>query len=199
MKEVIPEKEVKMRKKGIIVGGVVGGIILIVILTTVSYYNNFVSLNETIEGAWAQVENQLKRRNDLIPNLVSSVKGYMKHEKEIFHHIAEARTRIAKAKTIPEKIKAYEGLGGVLGRLLLIVERYPNLKANESFNRLMDELAGTENRISVERRRYNEKVRQYNTIIKRFPGVIFAKMFNQEEKIYFEVKEEEKEVPKVEF
>jgi len=188
-----------MRKKGIIIWVCVVGVILVIVLTPISYYNKFVSLNEAIEGAWAQVENQLKRRNDLIPNLVSTVKGYMKHEKEIFHHIAEARTRIAKAKTIPEKIKAYQGLGGVLGRLLLIVERYPNLKANESFNRLMDELAGTENRISVERMRYNEKVKQYNTMIKRFPGVIFAKMFNQKEKIYFEVEEKEKKVPKVEF
>jgi LemA protein len=186
-------------RKGLIIGGIVGIIVLIIIGTTVSYYNRFISQWEAIEAAWAQVENQLKRRNDLIPNLVSTVKGYMEHEKEVFTHISDARAKLAGATTIPEKIRAYQGLGSALARLLVIVERYPILKANESFNRLMDELSGTENRIAVERMRYNEKVKRYNMSIKRFPGALFASLFNREPATYFEVPEAEKEVPKVEF
>ncbi len=186
-------------KKGLIIGGVIVVIVLICIGTTVSHYNRFVSQWEGIESQWAQVENQLKRRTDLIPNLVNTVKGYMTHEKEVFEHIADARAKLAGAGTIPEKIKAHQGLGAALGRLLVIVERYPNLKANESFNRLMDELSGTENRIAVERMRYNERVKQYNMSIKRFPGKIFAGLFNREEATYFEVPEAEKSIPKVEF
>ena len=186
-------------RKGVIIGIIIGVIVLICIGTTVSYYNRFVSQWEGIEGQWAQVENQLKRRTDLIPNLVNTVKGYMAHEKEVFKHIADARAKLAGAGTIPEKIKAHQGLGDALGRLLMIVERYPVLKANESFNRLMDELSGTENRIAVERMRYNEMVKMYNMSIKRFPGKIFAGWFNREQATYFEVPEEEKAVPKVEF
>jgi LemA protein len=154
---------------------------------------------ENINSAWAQVENQLQRRADLIPNLVNTTKGYMKHEKEIFTHIADARAKLAGATTIPEKIKAYTSLEHALGRLLVIVERYPDLKANQTFVRLMDELAGTENRIAVERRRYNEAVKTYNMLIKRIPGRFFANIFGFEEATYFEVKEEVKQVPKVTF
>ncbi|MEW6095759.1 MAG: LemA family protein [bacterium] len=190
-------------KKGCIIGLVVVGVIILMLMTTVgwifSYYNRMVIAKESITSAWAQVENQLQRRNDLIPNLVSSTKGYMKHEKEVFTHIADARAKLAGANTIPEKIKAYTGLESALGRLLVIIERYPDLKANQTFIRLMDELSGTENRIAVERRRYNEAVRIYNMIIKRIPGRFFANIFNFEEATYFEAPEAAKEVPKVEF
>lgn len=196
---VEPIKEVRIVRKGIIIWGVVGVIVLILVGMTVSYYNRFVSGNEAIGAAWAQVENQLKRRTDLIPNLVETVKGYMKHEREVFEHIADARAKLAGATTIPEKIKAYQELGGALARLLVIVENYPVLKTNESFNRLMDELAGTENRISVERMRYNERVKEYNMLIKRFPGNFYAGLFKREPATYFEVPEAEKAVPRVEF
>jgi LemA protein len=190
-------------KKGCIIALVVVGIIVLVLLLTAgwvfSHYNRMVTAKESITSSWAQVENQLQRRNDLIPNLVSSTKGYMKHEKEIFIHIADARAKLAQAKTIPEKIKAHMGLETALGRLLVIVERYPDLKANQTFIRLMDELSGTENRIAVERRRYNEAVRNYNMIIKRIPGRFFAGIFGFEEATYFEAPKEAKEVPKVEF
>ncbi len=185
--------------KNIIIILIIIAIVAVVVGTVISYYNRFVSQSEKIDVAWAQVENQLKRRNDLIPNLVSTVKGYMGHEKEVFTHIADSRAKLAGAKTIPEKIKAHQELGGALGRLLVIVERYPDLKANQSFNKLMDELSGTENRIAVERMRYNERVKDYNMSIKRFPGKVFASMFNRLPATYFETPEEEKEVPRVEF
>lgn len=178
---------------------ILAAVIVIIILVPASYYNRFVSQSETIDAAWAQVESQLKRRNDLIPNLVNTAKGYMGHEKEIFTHVSDARAKLAQAGTIPEKIQANQGLGSVLGRLLAIAEAYPDLKANQSFNRLMDELSGTENRIAVERMRYNEKVRDYNREVKRFPGRFFASLFNREPATYFEVPEGEAEVPEVEF
>lgn len=190
-------------KKGCIITLVVVGIIVLMVMMTAgwvfSYYNRMVTAKESITSAWAQVENQLQRRNDLIPNLVSATKGYMTHEKEVFTHIADARAKLAGATTIPEKIKAQTELGGALGRLLVIVERYPDLQANQTFIRLMDELSGTENRIAVERRRYNENVRMYNMFIKRIPGRFFASIFGFEEATYFEVPESAKEVPKVKF
>jgi LemA protein len=127
-----------------------------------------VTLKEQIDAAWAQVENQRQRRNDLIPNLVEVTKGYAKHEREIFKAVAEARSKLIGAGTREGKIEAAENLGSALSRLLAIAERYPDLNANTQFARLSDELAGTENRIATERRRYNEAVRDYNTYIKRF-------------------------------
>jgi LemA protein len=187
-------------KRGILIAV---GILCFMLIATVAWvagiYNNLITTKEGITAAWAQVENQLQRRNDLIPNLVNTVKGYAKHEKQIFIQIAEARSKLAGAKTIPEKIAAATALGGALSRLLLIVERYPDLKANESFNKLMDELSGTENRIAVERMRYNVAVREYNLMIKRFPQRFFASLFNFKEATYFEAEEKAKEVPKVEF
>ena len=165
----------------------------------VSHYNKLATMRENIDGAWAQVDNQLKRRNDLIPNLVNTVKGYAAHEKEIFTQLAEARSKLAGARTIPEKIEGAQAVGSALSRLLMVVENYPNLKANESFNRLMDELAGTENRLAVARMRYNETVRVYNTAIARIPDRIFANFFGFEKGMYYQVPEKEKQVPKVEF
>lgn len=187
-------------KKGLIVLGLIGAIIFILISVYIFYYNRLVSLNESITAAWAQVENQLQRRYDLIPNLVNTVKGYAKHEKEIFTYIADARAKLATAKTISEKISASRELETALSRLLAIAENYPQLKANENFIRLQDELAGTENRIATERRRYNETVKTYNILVQKFPSNIVAKIAGFEKKdIYFEAKPEAKETPKVEF
>lgn len=168
---------------------------------TAYQYNRLVALDQKVKAAWAQVENVLKRRADLIPNLVSTVKGYMKHEKEIFKMIADARAKLAGAKNPAEAAAADAELRGALSRLIAIAESNPQLRANENFLRLQDELAGTENRIAVERRRYNLAVEEYNRTVKSFPTVIFARLFNFPlEKPYFRVeKEEEKEVPKVEF
>lgn len=163
-------------------------------------YNRIISLDEQIKTAWSEVENQLQRRNDLIPNLVNTVKGYARHEKEIFTQVSDARSRLIGARTVPEKIEAATALDSAISRLLAIVENYPDLKANESFNRLMDELAGTENRIAVSRMRYNESVRDYNITIRRIPGNMVARLFGfKEQTAYFKAEEKVKEVPKVEF
>lgn len=179
-------------------------IVVVVVIAMIAgliagYYNRFVTLKESVKEKWAQVENQLKRRNDLIPNLVESTKGYMGHEKEVFEHIADARAKLAGATTLQDKVKSAGELEGAFARLLAVFENYPQLKANENFARLMDELAGTENRISVERKRYNDEVKSYNTIIKRFPGKFFAGLFNFEEAPYFETAPEEEKVPEVKF
>lgn len=172
----------------------------VIIAAGVRGYNNIVTLHETITAKWAQVESQLQRRNDLIPNLVNTVKGYAAHERNIFLQVTEARSKWANAKTINEKIEAASEVDRAISRLLLVVENYPNLKANETFLRLMDELSGAENRIAVERMRYNEAVRDYNVSIRRFPGNIIAEMYKyQRATEYFKADEKAKEVPEVEF
>jgi len=182
---------------------IVIGVVLLVILIPFGYlkgtYNSLVTMDEGVKGAWAQVENQLQRRYDLIPNYVETVKGYARHEKEVFVKVTEARSRVAGAGAISEKIAANNELSSALGRLLVVVERYPDLKANANFIRLQDELAGTENRISVERRRFNEAVKAYNTKIRSFPTNLIAGMFGFEKATFFEVPKEKQEVPKVKF
>ena len=162
-------------------------------------YNKFVSQEEAVKAQWAQVESQLQRRNDLIPNLVETVKGYAQHEESVYKDIADARSRLLSAKSPEEAITAANQQTSALGRLLAVVENYPQLKANEQFNRLMDELAGTENRLAVERMRYNEKVQEYNTSRRQFPGNLTAKMFGFKEYPFFQVPAEAKQVPKVNF
>ena len=162
-------------------------------------YNKFVSQEEAVKAQWAQVENQLQRRNDLIPNLVETVKGYATHEEGVFKEIAESRSRLLAAKSPEESIAAANQQTSALGRLLAVVENYPNLKANEQFNRLMDELSGTENRIAVERMRYNERVQEYNTSRRQFPANLTAKLFGFKEHPFFTAPEEAKQVPKVNF
>ncbi len=162
-------------------------------------YNQLVTLDEGVSEAWAQVETQLQRRLDLIPNLVETVKGYAAHEREVLISVTEARARVAGAGTIPEKIEANNRLASALSRLLVVVERYPDLKANQSFVRLQDELAGTENRIAVARRRYNEAVRDYNIGIRKFPQNLLAKTFDFEKKEFFEAPPEASTPPKVQF
>ena len=182
------------------------GILAVIILTGIlivgwgiKEYNKVVSMDEQVKAQWAQVENQLKRRYDLIPNLVETVKGYAKHEKEIFENIAEARTKYFQAKTPDEQIKASNELEGALSRLLLLREAYPQLKANENFLKLQDSLEGTENRISVERKRYNESVQRLNTYRRTVFGRFFASLAGVGEAPYYEVPEAEKETPKVRF
>jgi len=162
-------------------------------------YNRFVSQEEAIKQQWAQVENQLQRRNDLIPNLVETVKGYATHEESVFKEIADSRSKLLAAKSPEETIEAANQQTAALGRLLAVVENYPNLKANEQFNRLMDELAGTENRIAVERMRYNQKVQEYNTSRRQFPANLTARVFGFKEYPYFQAPPEAKQVPKVNF
>ena len=162
-------------------------------------YNRFVGQEEAIKAQWAQVENQLQRRNDLIPNLVETVKGYDSHEEGVFKDIADSRAKLLAAKSPDEAIAAANQQTSALGRLLAIVENYPNLKANEQFNRLMDELSGTENRIAVERMRYNEKVQEYDTSRRQFPANVTAKMFGFKEYPFFQAPPEAKTAPKVTF
>jgi LemA protein len=162
-------------------------------------YNRFVSQEETIKTQWAQVENQLQRRNDLIPNLVETVKGYAAQEQEVYKSIAESRAKLAGATTPEQKIAAANEQSAALARLLVIVENYPQLKSNETFARLMDELSGTENRIAVERMRYNEAVQTYNTSRRQFPANVTAKVFGFNEYKLFEAPPEAKVAPKVDF
>jgi LemA protein len=162
-------------------------------------YNKFVGQEEAVKAQWAQVENQLQRRNDLIPNLVETVKGYAQHEEGVFKEIADARSRLLAAKSPEETIAAANQQTSALGRLLAIAENYPQIRANEQFNRLMDELSGTENRIAVERMRYNEKVQEYNTSRRQFPANVTAKLFGFKEYPFFQAPPDAKTVPKVTF
>jgi LemA protein len=179
------------------------GVLVVLILVFIGMYNNMVSLDQSVTQSWAQVENQLQRRNDLIPNLVEVVKGYATHEKTIFIQVAEARTKLAgaiKMGTQADKIVAANEMNSALSRLLAIAENYPNLKASENFVRLQDELAGTENRIAVERMRYNRSVQTYNTAVKKFPAVLFVNRFGFDRaKPYFEAAPSARAVPKVKF
>ncbi|MBT3182394.1 MAG: LemA family protein [Deltaproteobacteria bacterium] len=188
-----------MKIKWIITGIVVLAVIILG-SSCMRKYNSIVTLNESVETAWAQVENVLQRRADLIPNLVNTVKGYAKHEKDTFTQVTEARAKVGGATTIPGKIAANNQLTAALSRLLLVVERYPDLKANTNFIQLQDELAGTENRIAVERKRYNEVVKQYNVFVRRFPNNMIAGLFGySKEDAYFKASDSAKDVPKVDF
>jgi LemA protein len=186
-------------KNFLIVVGVIVLILLIFFLSIRGTYNRLVALDENVKTAWSQVENQFQRRLDLIPNYVETVKGYAKHEREVLIQVTEARAKVAGAGSIEGKIGANNQLSSALARLLVVVERYPDLKANQNFIRLQDELAGTENRIAVERRRYNEAVRLYNTKIRSFPTNIFAGMFGFFRAELFQAPETAKEAPKVKF
>jgi LemA protein len=178
--------------------------IAVLILLSVGKYisvkNTLVQKNESVKAAWSQVDIVLQRRADLIPNLVETVKGYAKQEQTVFGDIAKARSALLSAGTPEQKIAANGQLDGALGRLLLIVENYPQLKSNENFLRLQDELAGTENRIAVERKRYNDTLRDYNTYVQQFPNSLFAPgMGFKPNNAYFEASEASRVVPKVNF
>ncbi len=163
-------------------------------------YNRIVSEEQQVEAAWGQVENQLQRRSDLIPNLVQVAKGYASHEKGVFDDIANARAAMLGAGSRADKIQSASQLDGAIGRLLVVTENYPNLKADGNFQRLMDELAGTENRLAVERKRYNEAVQQYNSDVRGIPGSWWARVGGfPAQKDYYKAQAGARDVPKVSF
>jgi LemA protein len=200
-------------KKGLLIGGAIAAVILIVvvgfILWGVGVYNNLVGLNESVNQSWSQVENQYQRRTDLIPNLVNTVKGYANFEKDVLTRVTEARARVSQITATPEllndpqafqKFQAAQGeMSNALSRLLVTVENYPDLKANENFLQLQAQLEGTENRIAVERMKFNQTVQIYNTAIKRFPAAFFAGIGGFREKPYFKAVSGAETPPKVEF
>ena len=183
-------------------------LLVVIIMWAISGYNGMVSMDESVQGKWADVETQYQRRADLIPNLVSTVKGYAAHESETLESVVKARSEASSVKVDPENItpeklaeyqKAQSGVSSALGRLMVIVEKYPDLKANQNFLELQSQLEGTENRINVARRDFNEAAKQYNTSIRRFPKNIIAGMFGFEKKAYFEAEKGAEQAPKVEF
>ena len=193
-------------KKGLIIAIV--ALVAVLVLYGINTYNRFVTGEESVKSAWSQVENVYQRRSDLIPNLVSTVKGYAKHESNTLQAVIEARANASRMTVDPSKLNkeqiaqfqsAQSELSNAIGRLLVTVEQYPDLKANQNFLDLQAQLEGTENRITVERNKFNETVKAYNTSIKRFPGNIIASIFRFEEKGYFQASEEAKTAPKVEF
>lgn len=186
-------------KKSFLVFGIIATIILILSALIVPNYNSFINLEENVDQSYAQIENQLQRRLDLIPNLVNTVQGYAAHEEDVLTEISNARARLADANSPKEEATANNELSGALSRLLVVVENYPDLKADQQFSQLMDELSGTENRISVARKDYNERVAEYNKKVKSFPGVIMANVIGFEEKEYFEANPSAQQAPKVDF
>ncbi len=186
-------------KKVIIVLAVIAFLAISLYSLVAGNYNRFVKMDVGIKAAWSQVENQLQRRYDLIPNLVETVKGYAKQEKDVLVEVTNARSRVGGAGTVPDKIAANNELSSALSRLMVVVERYPDLKSNQNFLKLQDELAGTENRIAVERMRYNDAVKIYNQAIRTFPANIIAGIFGFKEAAFFEAPKEAKAAPKVKF
>lgn len=183
-------------------------LVVIVIMWAAGAYNGMVTLDEGVQGKWADVETQYQRRADLIPNLVSTVKGYAAHESETLESVVKARSEASSVKVDPENLtpeklneyqKAQSGVSSALGRLMVIVEKYPDLKANQNFLELQSQLEGTENRINVARRDFNEAAKKYNTVIRSFPKNIFAGIFGFEKKAYFEAEKGAETAPKVEF
>lgn len=206
-KDKIVFKIIDMKKSLVILLCVVG-LLALVGGCSVSSYNKMVSMEEGVSNAWANVETQYQRRSDLIPNLVSTVKGYAQHESETLEGVVAARSKATQMtldvdNLTPEKLQQYQQAQGeissALGRLLAITENYPDLKANQQFQELQAQLEGTENRISVERRNFNEAARGYNSYIRRFPNNIFAGIFGFDKKAYFEAAEGAEQAPKVEF
>lgn len=175
------------------------GLVVVLAIMLGGTYNKLAVLDESVDGSWAQVENVLKRRADLIPNLINTVKGYTTYEEEVLTKITNARAGIDSARTPQEFAQADAALGTALGNLNIVVENYPDLKASQLFADLQAELASTENKISTERMRYNDVVKAYNTTIRRFPTNIMAGLFNYENRQYFEINQADAEVPKVEF
>lgn len=186
-------------KKGLKTLLIIIAVILVITLPIISSYNNLVSLEQKVDQSASNIDTNLQRRSDLIPNLVNTVKGYAAHEEEIFTDIAEARSKLAGATNVSEQADADLELSNALSRLLVVVEKYPDLKANENFIALSDELAGTENRIAIARQDYNKIATEYNTKRRKFPTTIIASIFNFEEKPLYKADQGATEVPKVDF
>lgn len=182
--------------KGWIIAGVV---VVLLAVMGISGYNSLVSLNENVNGKWAQVENQLQRRADLIPNLVSTVQGVAAQERAVIQSVTDARAKLAGAQGPAAKAEANDQLSGALSRLLVVVENYPQIKSDKNFRALQDELAGTENRLAVARQDYNNAVQIFNAKIQSFPSVLYARMFGFAPKEYFKAAEGAKQVPQVKF
>lgn len=178
---------------------VIIAIVVLIGIMIMSSYNGIVSLSEDVDSKYATIDTYLQRRADLIPNLVSTVKGYTQHEEKIINSITEAREKMTSAKTVTEKAEANDELTTALNNLMVVVENYPDLKASQNFIQLSDELAGTENRIATARKDYNDAVQKYNAKIKKFPTKMIAGMFNFDVKDYFQASEGSKEVPGVQF
>ena len=177
----------------------IGAVVAILFVATGCSYNKFTTQEEAIKAQWGQVENQLQRRHDLIPNLVETVKAYAQQERDVFQSVADARAKMAGAKTPEEKIAAGNAESSALARLLVVVEAYPQLKSNENFMQLQNQLEGTENRLATERMRYNERIQEYNTTRRRFPSNVTAKVFGFKEYPYYEAPADSKAAPKVDF
>lgn len=186
-------------KKGLIAVIVVAIIIIVGIMSAMGSYNTLVTLEESVTNSWSQVENQLQRRADLIPNLVETVRGYASHEQEAINAVTEARAKLGGNASAEERMGAENELTGALSRLLVVVENYPNLKADANFRQLSDNLEGTENRIAIARKDYNDSVLSFNSTIRRFPTVIFANILGFDQKEYFEAAPGAEEVPEVDF
>ncbi len=192
----------RTKQKGSIALMVGVGIVLIVLIIFISIwigYNRAVSLEENVKSKWAQVENQLTRRFDLIPNLVETVKGYAKHEKDLLKYLADAKTKYFQSTSVAQKIKTASAIESAISKLLMLQEQFPELKANENFLKLQDQLEGTENRIAVERKRYNDAVRELNTYCRSFLGRFFCKLAGVKPAEYFKAQEGKKALPKVKF
>ncbi len=179
--------------------GLIIGLIALVVIVFIWYYNRFVVLSNRIDNSLGQIDVQLKRRTDLIPNLVNTVKGYAKHEKEIMDSVNNARKALVGASGIPDKMKANSLLEGALGKLFAIAENYPDLKANTNFLELQRELSSTEDRVAYSRQNFNDSILSYNNMCLKFPGVFFASIYGREKKDFFEIPEVEKKVVKVDF
>ncbi len=179
------------------------GVIVLLVIGGIGWYigqrNSLIALDESVNGAWSEVDNQLQRRSDLIPNLVSTVRGFASQEQQVFSDIANARARLAGAQTVSETAESYQQMESALSRLLVVVEAYPELRSNQNFLRLQDELAGTENRVAVARQRYNNSVQTYNSRIRMFPASMFAGSLGMNAREYFEVDEGARAVPEVNF
>jgi LemA protein len=198
MKRYKVQGGMKLKKKyGVLIG--IAAVVAIIVLAFMSSYNGFVSAEENVNQSYSQIQNQLQRRMDLIPNLVNTVKGYAAHEEKVIKDISDARAQLAGAKSPASQAKANDQLSGALNRLLVVSENYPDLKANQNFTQLMDELAGTENRIAVARRDYNSEVATYNKKVKKFPGALVANTFGFHEKEYFQATAGAEKVPSVDF
>jgi len=191
-----------MKPVWIVVGVIIGVVVLAAVVvggTFVSKWNQLVTMDTDIKAKWAQVENQLQRRADLIPNLVETVKGFAAQEKSILESIANARAKMAGAGSVQDRIAASNELSSALSRLLVVVENYPQLKSDATFHRLMNELAGTENRLSVERKRYNDSVQVYNVAIRTFPDYVIASFLGFKEQPFFQAPEAARQAPQVKF
>lgn len=182
-----------------IIIGIIVLILIIVLLVFLSYYNKIIRLENRIDNSWAQIDVQLKRRADLIPNLMETVKGYMKHEKEVLENVTKARSALMGAKSPQENIDADNMLTGALKSLFAVSENYPDLKANQNFLNLQDELTHTEDKIAYSRQHYNDTVLSFNNTIETFPGIIFAKRMGKKEREMLQIPEADRELPKVSF